>query len=429
AVRKADCRFRRINTTVSWRWRHNRRRATTVGATTGRRNASTTTAPKAPYLAFWGGGGRTFDSCRTQCQSMGYADLVSYDNRMAAPPCLTNFSVYLIGARYNTSDSKYQWGQRRGQPDPQPVRLGSAANTSVHCVTVDRTPPYSMRSVDCATPVEAVICELVETVASAPEGLSGPSSHAETCGNCPLPSQALSPLVTPAPWQPQVPDSFQLWPDGACRYAYGGRQDEAKRHTSAGRCGTPTITIILKKSCLGVLVCSRGCLAPSGNPLALRPAICDKARRKQCGKPCPNAKCDGTLVLQACRGHSGYPVTHFWRHLNGCVYFQAKGAHDHPAPDLKPAEDIRRRMRLLKKSGVPAVVQRREQVQHQFAQQQQPIVKKAKKPQRQQQQPQHQQVQRQQQLIVKNAPMATARPPTTSMAGLRRHDRCSWDDL
>lgn len=38
---------------------------------------------------------------------------------------------------------------------------------------------------------------------------------------------------------------------------------------------------ILKKSCLGVVVCARSCALPSGARLQLRPAICDKARQKQ----------------------------------------------------------------------------------------------------------------------------------------------------
>lgn len=41
---------------------------------------------------------------------------------------------------------------------------------------------------------------------------------------------------------------------------------------------------ILKKSCLGVVVCSRGCSLPDGSRLQLRPAICDKARQKQQSK-------------------------------------------------------------------------------------------------------------------------------------------------
>ena len=34
------------------------------------------------------------------------------------------------------------------------------------------------------------------------------------------------------------------------------------------------------------------------------------------GKVCPNMTCDGILEIQACRGHGGYPVTHFWRHVS-----------------------------------------------------------------------------------------------------------------
>lgn len=41
---------------------------------------------------------------------------------------------------------------------------------------------------------------------------------------------------------------------------------------------------ILKKSCLGVVICSRGCSLADGSRLQLRPAICDKARQKQQSK-------------------------------------------------------------------------------------------------------------------------------------------------
>lgn len=102
---------------------------------------------------------------------------------------------------------------------------------------------------------------------------------------------------------------------------------------------------ILKKSCLGVLVCSENCGAENGEEgvVRMRPAICDKARRKQLGKRCPRQpKCTGRLELRPCRGHSGYPVTHFWRHVHGKVFFQAKGIHDHPPPELKTTVDGRR---------------------------------------------------------------------------------------
>ena len=43
------------------------------------------------------------------------------------------------------------------------------------------------------------------------------------------------------------------------------------------------------------------CLLPSGRPVAIRPAICDKARRKQQGKPCPAPACPGVLEVKPCR--------------------------------------------------------------------------------------------------------------------------------
>lgn len=99
---------------------------------------------------------------------------------------------------------------------------------------------------------------------------------------------------------------------------------------------------ILKKSCLGVVICSRGCSLPDGSRLQLRPAICDKARQKQQSKwiqnqflprlrtfiqpncisekLCPS--CNATLELLPCRGHSGYPVTNFWRVDGKAIFFQ-----------------------------------------------------------------------------------------------------------
>jgi hypothetical protein len=62
------------------------------------------------------------------------------------------------------------------------------------------------------------------------------------------------------------------------------------------------------------------------------------------GKPCPNPACIGAGVLKLipCRGHGGYPVTHFWRQAHGRVYFQAKGDHDHPRPEAKSSAEARR---------------------------------------------------------------------------------------
>ncbi|CAI9726572.1 transcription factor glial cells missing 2-like [Octopus vulgaris] len=146
-------------------------------------------------------------------------------------------------------------------------------------------------------------------------------------------------------------DIFEEWPNGHSRFVYGTELEEARRHASgwAMRNTNNHNVHILKKSCLGVLVCSLDCsLNDSGNKVHLRPAICDKARRKQIGKPCPNSKCGGHLELLSCRGHCGYPVTHFWRHLNSAIYFQAKGVHDHPRPEIKSSAEARRQQQNCK---------------------------------------------------------------------------------
>ncbi|KAI4464704.1 glial cells missing related/glide [Holotrichia oblita] len=139
-------------------------------------------------------------------------------------------------------------------------------------------------------------------------------------------------------------DGFSEWADGHCRLVYRADSEEAKRHSSgwAMRNTNNHNVHILKKSCLGVLVCSLRCTLPSGDTVHLRPAICDKARKKQQGKPCPNRQCSGRLEILACRGHCGYPVTHFWRHTEHAIFFQAKGIHDHPKPEAKSTSEARR---------------------------------------------------------------------------------------
>jgi len=51
--------------------------------------------------------------------------------------------------------------------------------------------------------------------------------------------------------------------------------------------------------------------------------------------PCPREGCDGELTILRCGGHRGFPVTHFWRREGATIYFEAKGRHDHPAPDQR----------------------------------------------------------------------------------------------
>ena len=61
------------------------------------------------------------------------------------------------------------------------------------------------------------------------------------------------------------------WADGHCRFVFSANCEEAKRHSSgwAMRNTNNHNVNILKKSCLGVLVCSRRCLLPSGNTVCL----------------------------------------------------------------------------------------------------------------------------------------------------------------
>nr|XP_006211591.1 chorion-specific transcription factor GCMa [Vicugna pacos] len=137
-------------------------------------------------------------------------------------------------------------------------------------------------------------------------------------------------------------DWFQEWPDAYEKHIYSSEDRSAQRHLSswAMRNTNNHNSRILKKSCLGVVVCSRDCSAAEGRKVYLRPAICDKARQKQQRKRCPN--CDGPLKLIPCRGHGGFPVTNFWRHDGRFIFFQSKGEHDHPKPETKLEAEARR---------------------------------------------------------------------------------------
>nr|XP_020669488.1 chorion-specific transcription factor GCMa [Pogona vitticeps] len=137
-------------------------------------------------------------------------------------------------------------------------------------------------------------------------------------------------------------DWFQEWPDSYVKCIYNAEDKNAQRHLSswAMRNTNNHNSRILKKSCLGVVVCSNDCSTPDGGKMYLRPAICDKARQKQQKKSCPN--CNGPLKLIPCRGHGGYPVTNFWRHEGPFIFFQSKGAHDHPRPETKSEAEARR---------------------------------------------------------------------------------------
>ncbi|XP_012289076.1 transcription factor glial cells missing-like [Orussus abietinus] len=157
-------------------------------------------------------------------------------------------------------------------------------------------------------------------------------------------------------------DPWCEWADGHVRRVYGPDCEEARRHASgwAMRNTNNHNVSILKKSCLGVLVCSMSCVLPGGGRVHLRPAICDKARKKQQGKPCPNRQCTGRLEILSCRGHCGYPVTHFWRHTEHAIFFQAKGQHDHPRPEAKSTSEARRSVGAGRRVRGLAVILRRD---------------------------------------------------------------------
>lgn len=165
--------------------------------------------------------------------------------------------------------------------------------------------------------------------------------------------------VVPAVCESEL-DGYQEYADGHCRFIYSPSCEEAKKHSSgwAMRNTNNHNVNILKKSCLGVLVCSVGCSLPNGAQINLRPAICDKARRKQTGRPCPNRNCSGKLEIRSCRGHCGYPVTHFWRHTKFGIFFQSKGMHDHPRPEPKNCRETRRYLGLGKRKNLALMLTR-----------------------------------------------------------------------
>ncbi|XP_055328876.1 uncharacterized protein LOC129581689 [Paramacrobiotus metropolitanus] len=152
-------------------------------------------------------------------------------------------------------------------------------------------------------------------------------------------------------------DMFHEWIDGHVKLVYPLEHEDAKRHSSgwAMRNTNNHNVIILKKSCLGVLVCSKSCINEFGQKVYLRPAICDKARKKQHGRPCPNKLCSGRLTVVPCRGHCGYPVTHFWRHSSHSIFFQSKGVHDHHRPEPKMTSESRKSTRNALKAKMSAM--------------------------------------------------------------------------
>nr|BAV60721.1 glial cells missing transcription factor [Scaphechinus mirabilis] len=131
-------------------------------------------------------------------------------------------------------------------------------------------------------------------------------------------------------------DDFEEWVDGDTTRRYRPKDIDARKHLSgwAMRNTNNHNKKVLKKSCLGVFLCSKNCRTASGDSVTVRPATSDRARKKQGDKKCPRTGCDGKLYHLACSGKSGYPVTHFWRVTDTVILFQSKGVHDHPRPDV-----------------------------------------------------------------------------------------------
>lgn len=67
-------------------------------------------------------------------------------------------------------------------------------------------------------------------------------------------------------------NTWQEWANGHCRMVYPPSCEEAKRHTSgwAMRNTNNHNVHILKKSCLGVLVCSLRCVLPNGDSVGFK---------------------------------------------------------------------------------------------------------------------------------------------------------------
>ncbi|XP_032228611.2 uncharacterized protein LOC5504408 isoform X2 [Nematostella vectensis] len=134
-------------------------------------------------------------------------------------------------------------------------------------------------------------------------------------------------------------DEFNEWIDGSCKLRYSAYSREAQAHISgwAMKYTNNHNKYVLKKTCVGVLLCSKDCTLPNGLKIVVRPAISDKVRERQIGQNCPNASCSGILSHRKCTGNNGYPVTHFWVHQDDGIYFESKGTHDHFRPQARRA--------------------------------------------------------------------------------------------
>ncbi|OXB63186.1 hypothetical protein ASZ78_016247 [Callipepla squamata] len=159
-------------------------------------------------------------------------------------------------------------------------------------------------------------------------------------------------------------DWFQEWPDSYAKHIYSSEDKNAQRHHSswAMRNTNNHNSRILKKSCLGVVVCGNDCSTLDGRKIYLRPAICDKARQKQQSEygdgnavqtamdPCGSFPAEAMGVTQLPTSGDMKDSSYFFRlitrlflNLTYHNYFlKSKGAHDHPRPETKLEAEARR---------------------------------------------------------------------------------------
>lgn len=116
---------------------------------------------------------------------------------------------------------------------------------------------------------------------------------------------------------------FHEWIDGHMKVVYNAEQEDAKRHHSgwAMRNTNNHNVVILKKSCLGVLVCSKNCTNETGHKTHLRPAICDKARKKQQGMSNLLFSYGESVLMVQARDHCSLHIPVLYNHT---VEFRAK---------------------------------------------------------------------------------------------------------
>ncbi|OWK63800.1 Chorion-specific transcription factor GCMa, partial [Lonchura striata] len=178
-------------------------------------------------------------------------------------------------------------------------------------------------------------------------------------------------------------DWFQEWPDSYVKHIYSSEDKNAQRHHSswAMRNTNNHNSRILKKSCLGVVVCGNNCSTLDGKKIYLRPAICDKARQKQQreykhGSSLIDSQPSQGNAVQTAMDHCGsFPAegmvdtqlptsggmranSYFSRFLLPLIYhhyfLKSKGAHDHPRPETKLEAEARRSIQKAKTSFSPS---------------------------------------------------------------------------